>query len=520
MDDADFFRSREERVSRRQLLTPLAAPKDLIDWQDVWYRLDDGRGRITLSSIQDRIPRTVNNAQAIPQAIKLLKEADPSGTGYVTYKDFEYFYKNILPDNSWERGVLVRAALDVVDKDPTPFEEPYFNVWLQLVEFVHAQPSYVDFNWNRILPKSYNRNRLLHHVYYRSELIHPARLKEWVLQNKASDSLPNSVAIQLLGKAEVPFSEADANRDGYLEYDEFLRFIRLSNASRNRSAALRRGALAVIPRTERTLATRRYIEEYSCCPPPLCMIAITIVELSVFIYYAVDMQMLVGPREPCPLYSPLVYNPARRYEAWRYISYALIHSGWVHLVNNLLVQAILGVLLELVHRWWRVLIIYLAGVGTGALLHSIFTPGAYLAGASGGVYAIEYAHLGNLFLNWSEMEANWIQLIVMLLIISLDLGYAFWDTYLASTPSNTGHMAHFGGALAGVLVGVLILRNLRVEKWERIFQWVSLVVFVVVILVCVGLNAGLPVPQYFPENDYSSVAELKEQWRQMMNRYY
>ncbi|XP_068228946.1 rhomboid-related protein 1-like isoform X2 [Palaemon carinicauda] len=524
MDEADFFRSRDDRPSRRQLLPPMKAPTDLVDWQDVWYRFDNGRGQIAISAIAERIPRTTNNTQAVLRALKLLNEADPGGTGYVTYKDFEHFYNNILPDNSWERGVLVRAALDVVDEGPEPLEEPYFNTWMQLVSYVHSKPSYYDFNWHRILPYSYNRNRLLHYVFYRSELVHPARLKEWIYHAKEADTLPNAVAIQLLGKAEIPFQEADINQDGFLEYEEFLRFVKLSNAARTRSTVLRRGALAVIPRAERTLETRRYIEEYSCCPPPLCMLVITLVELVMFIYYAIDMNslldmtILVGPRGPCPLYSPLVYNPARRYEAWRYISYALIHSGWVHLVNNLIVQVVLGVLLELVHKWWRVLLIYLSGVVLGAVLHSLFTPGSYLAGASGGVYAVEYAHLGNLFLNWSEMEANWAQLIVMLIIISLDFGYAFWDTYLAATPSHTGHMAHFGGALAGVLVGVFVLRNLRKEKWERIFQWISIAVFFAVVIVGIILNCTLPSPQYYPENDYTSFDKLKNDWKLMMNQ--
>ena len=69
----------------------------------------------------------------------------------------------------------------------------------------------------------------------------------------------------------------------------------------------------------------------------------------------------------------------------------------MHLVNNLLVQIVLGVLLEMVHRW-RIILIYLAGVAAGALANSLFLPTYYLAGASGGVYAVEYAHLSNVIL--------------------------------------------------------------------------------------------------------------------------
>ena len=58
----------------------------------------------------------------------------------------------------------------------------------------------------------------------------------------------------------------------------------------------------------------------------------------------------------------------------------------------------MGVLLEMVHRWWRVMTVYMLGVVGGALASTVTTPWAFLAGASGGVYAVEYAYLGNLIL--------------------------------------------------------------------------------------------------------------------------
>lgn len=64
----------------------------------------------------------------------------------------------------------------------------------------------------------------------------------------------------------------------------------------------------------------------------------------------------------------------------------------------------LGVPLEMVHRWWRILLIYLSGVLMGSLAVALTDPGTYLAGASGGVYALITAHLANVVSNWSEME--------------------------------------------------------------------------------------------------------------------
>ncbi|XP_042213555.1 rhomboid-related protein 1-like isoform X2 [Homarus americanus] len=485
--------------------------QEVLDWKDVWYLLEEGRGRIDLDFFEERIPRTPNNAQAIPQALKLLQEADVRGNGYVEYNEFRHFYDTVLPVNSWERGVLMRVALDVLDREPSPEEEGLFSVWMTLVDYVHNNPAPIDFNWQWILPQDYNRSRLPHFVFYRSELVHPRRMSEWLLTTEAADTLPNLAVIRMLEKCQgALMKEIDSNRDGYVEYEEFLRFVRVKSAANRGSTILRRGALGVLPRGERTLEKRRYIEEYSCCPPPLFMILITLAEIITFIFYVVDMDLPIIGNGPCPIYSPLVYNPSRRYEAWRYLLYALIHSGWVHLVNNLVVQVVLGVLLELVHTW-RVVIIYLGGVLAGSLAHSLYTPTFYLAGASGGVYAIEYAHLGNLLMNWSEMEVPWVQLIVILMIMSLDLGYAVWDTY-TNPGTTTGHMAHLAGAMAGLLVGVVVLRNLRKEKWERYCWWTSLCLFLTLVTTVIILNAVLPMPEFFPPNDWSSIAQNREDW--------
>lgn len=68
----------------------------------------------------------------------------------------------------------------------------------------------------------------------------------------------------------------------------------------------------------------------------------------------------------------------------------------MHLIVNLSVQILLGVPLEMVHKWWRILVIYFAGIISGSLLTSISDPSVYLAGASGGVYAIMTAHIATI----------------------------------------------------------------------------------------------------------------------------
>ena len=70
----------------------------------------------------------------------------------------------------------------------------------------------------------------------------------------------------------------------------------------------------------------------------------------------------------------------------------------MHLVYNLVIQLFLGIILELVHKWYRIAPVYILGVTGGCLLASIASPTFFLAGASGGVYALQFAYVGNLIL--------------------------------------------------------------------------------------------------------------------------
>lgn len=99
-----------------------------------------------------------------------------------------------------------------------------------------------------------------------------------------------------------------------------------------------------------------------------------------------------------PAATLFIYNPFRRYEAWRFVTYMFVHVGIMHIMMNLIIQIFLGVALELVHCWWRVALVYLAGVAAGSMGTSIASPRIFLAGASGGVYALITAHIATIIM--------------------------------------------------------------------------------------------------------------------------
>ena len=70
-----------------------------------------------------------------------------------------------------------------------------------------------------------------------------------------------------------------------------------------------------------------FTEEFTCSPPTFVMIGLTLLELVMFAYTSIAMsQSETEPQPitwtgPVPYCSHLIFNPRRRWEWWRFISY-------------------------------------------------------------------------------------------------------------------------------------------------------------------------------------------------------
>ncbi|XP_045862104.1 rhomboid-related protein 2 isoform X3 [Meles meles] len=177
---------------------------------------------------------------------------------------------------------------------------------------------------------------------------------------------------------------------------------------------------------------RTYLERANCLPPPVFIISISLAELAVFIYYAVwKPQKQWITLDTGILESPFTYSPEKREQAWRFVSYMLVHAGVQHIVGNLIMQLALGIPLEMVHKGLRVGLVYLAGVIAGSLASSIFDPLKYLVGASGGVYALMGGYFMNVLVNFREMipALGIVRLLIIILIIGSDMGFALYRRF-------------------------------------------------------------------------------------------
>uniref|UniRef100_A0A182NNA5 Rhomboid-like protein n=1 Tax=Anopheles dirus TaxID=7168 RepID=A0A182NNA5_9DIPT len=291
-----------------------------------------------------------------------------------------------------------------------------------------------------------------------------------IIQEKNCPDMPELCAKQLL-------KISDVNNDGRLDFEEFyklsiehpyflwkmcLQYCKVVVPNRNGVAA--------------DVIDGEYEQSMKLWPPPLMMIIFSILEIIFFVVDIVKTQDQNGTNTSGPMATLFIYNPHLRHEVWRFLTYMFVHIGFMHLVMNLLVQIFLGVALELVHCWWRVALVYLAGVVAGSMGTSIFTPRVFLAGASGGVYALITAHIATIVMNWKQMEYAIVQLFVFLVFCVTDLGVSIYNS-INDPLDKVGYIAHASGALAGFLVGIGVLRNLKVESWERKLWWCAVSIY-------------------------------------------
>ncbi|XP_015114444.1 rhomboid-related protein 2 [Diachasma alloeum] len=282
--------------------------------------------------------------------------------------------------------------------------------------------------------------------------------------------------------------KADVDESGYLENPEFIAMIYRKDMQGFFGRFMHHYVDTVVPRRP-TLATQlsarlstdspdgQYEKQYSCSPPAVGMIIISMIEIILYVYDIVKEPTKAPSELDGPTAKLLIYNPRKRYEAWRYLTYMFVHAGVIHLTGNLLVQILLGIPLEMVHKWWRVLSVYFAGVVAGSLGTSVADPNTYLAGASGGVYALITAHVATIIMNWQQMKYAVVQLCVFSVITILDVGSNFYNCYVLDKKDGIGYDAHLAGAAAGLLVGINVLRNLKVKTWEKVVWWASILTY-------------------------------------------
>ena len=145
------------------------------------------------------------------------------------------------------------------------------------------------------------------------------------------------------------------------------------------------------------------------------------------------------------------------------------HMDATHLFGNMVSQLLLGLFVEGLHGHTRFALLYLfTGVG-GALTYRTwwsvhYTPREiYLVGASAAIYGLMGSYTAHLLLNFDELQFKMLWAFAVVAVFVNEV-----LVYILDGPEeNIAYAAHAGGFTFGVCLGVLVLRNVRVLRWER-----------------------------------------------------
>jgi len=163
-------------------------------------------------------------------------------------------------------------------------------------------------------------------------------------------------------------------------------------------------------------------------------------------------------------------------EGWRFFSYSLVHSGWLHLLINIYVLYSFGKIVEqmlVIHFETKGELYYLLLYVGGVLFSTLFDfkkhkhdPYYNAVGASGAVSAVVFASIllfpsGSLFIFPIPFAIpSWI-FGILYLIYSAYMGRKGVD--------NIGHNAHFWGAVFGIVFIIILIPTTAKNLIEIIF---------------------------------------------------
>lgn len=157
--------------------------------------------------------------------------------------------------------------------------------------------------------------------------------------------------------------------------------------------------------------------------------------------------------------------------------YAFFHSGPLHVWSNMVIFGVAGAIVEATETSLRLALVVAVSTPIAAAFHGLTRPNGVI-GASGYVFAAIAYQLCLVLKNWREMRLRpnhpnaWIQFRATLSSAPSRLAIAIVllasEIAASTTESNTSHVAHLGGALAGAALSASMGSNVLLEKWEVI----------------------------------------------------
>jgi rhomboid protease GluP len=169
---------------------------------------------------------------------------------------------------------------------------------------------------------------------------------------------------------------------------------------------------------------------------------------------------------------------------WRLVTATFVHSGIIHLATNMWCLYNLGLLGEPLMGTFGLVAAYLLTGVMGNLLSIAVNPGVVGVGASGAVFGLAgvlILLLGSKLLPVDRAEVRRLRRsVIYFALLNFVIGFGT-DAFHA--PVRIDNMAHLGGFLSGLVLGLLLVPKLGAERqlWMR-RQWLAFGSMVLLVL--------------------------------------
>ncbi len=206
-----------------------------------------------------------------------------------------------------------------------------------------------------------------------------------------------------------------------------------------------------------------------------CLAVVGTVQLTVGIWFLSNPNL--SPIMTAGIVKPAIWQG----EVWRLLTGTLLHGNIIHFIFNFLALMGLGKLVEVLTHAIYVPLVFLISAFAGSVLSLLLLPHATSVGASGGILGL----LGFLVIlavkQRKYLPSNFVRLLLIDVIYIAATGLLAYQVI--------DNAAHFGGFMAGLLLGAILLPNgkslvpLQISRTTKVSGAIaSLAIFSVMIL--------------------------------------
>jgi len=182
----------------------------------------------------------------------------------------------------------------------------------------------------------------------------------------------------------------------------------------------------------------------------------------------------------------LRFEPSKRTDLWRYVTYMLVHDDWSHLALNIVIQCIFAALLEINQGRLKVLAIYFLGGITGVLGAACLHPDL-VVGASAGGYALLLSNVADLMLNFETINYKLYRSVSIATLVLFDVVYDIVHVSSKKEP-QISWQAHFFGGLTGMFLGMVLFKCEKPQKVTKTVFWLGLIFYLIFVVSFISLT--------------------------------